>query len=274
MLFGFLRKSDDRRFGALLPAALVLFALSASAEAQLEGVGGRYHPLNQMTPPGIAGYWAAVRDPSLTRYYQPVRVELPHGGTVTFFSGPARRPVKLTAPAMAGVAVGHVYRLRISDLPEHPGIELFPSIEILDRLHPPAGKLYEFPVPIQITAEEIQFALAGNLVTKVMYLEQPQLAIPRRLSNPIGVNMVPAYRNAMAEADRRGRPMVIIRMGGRLPDPLQRDPEFFGTGAKITLPPSQTQQTSPPESSPAKGDGVQNNSSRRQQPFQQRIPRR
>ena len=142
----------------------------------------------------------------ITLKASPVEIELPNGGKVTFYSGPTGQPVTLAAPAMAGVAVGHVYRLRISELPEHPGIELFPSIEILDRLHPPNGKLYEFPIPVQITTEEIQFALAGNLVTKVMYLEQPQLAIPRPRANPIGVDVVPAHRNAFAEADRRGRP--------------------------------------------------------------------
>jgi hypothetical protein len=221
----------------LAAAGLLLLCGSSTAAAQLRGVEGRYHPLNQMSRPGQTGEWAARLDPSRVQFHQPVRIELPSEGEVAVYSGPLRQLVPLTAPAVAGVAVGHVYRLKIGEMPEYPGIDLYPSIEIVDRLHPPAGQLFEFPVPIPITAEEIDLALQGSLVTKVIFLEQPQLAVPRLQDGLVGEDVVPPYRNAFAEADRRGRPMVILRIGGRVPSSQGEDAAFFGSGAKITLPP-------------------------------------
>lgn len=220
-----------------LLAGLLAVLCCSTAGAQYKGVEGRYHALNQQTHPGVPGYWSAILNPGSVNYYQPVQVELPTKGQVAFFSGPARKPVAQPAPAMAGVAVGNIYRLRLSEMPEYPGVELYPSIEIVDRLHPPAGKIFEFPVPIQITADEIDLALAGNLVTKVIYLEQPQLAVPRLQTGLEGPTALAADRNAIAEADRRGRPMVILRIGGRVPSQQPGDRDFFGTGARVTLPP-------------------------------------
>jgi hypothetical protein len=246
VLFNAIHKQKRRRrLEVALLAGLLAVLFNSTASAQFQGVGGRYHPLNQQTAPGTAGLWSAIMNPAAARYHQPVRVELPRGGQVTFFAGPERRAVAQPAPAVAGVAVGHVYRLRISDMPQYPGIDLFPTIEILDRLHPPAGKLFEFPVPVQITPEEIDLALRGNLVTKVIYLEQPQLADPRPQSDLVGANVVSASQNALAEADRRGRPMVILRLGGRVPSRQDNDASFFGSGAKITLPPKSTANPKP-----------------------------
>ena len=76
-----------------------------------------------------------------------------------------------------------LYRFRISDLPELPGAELYPTIELIDRLHPPCGRELEFPVPVAFTQEELQAALAGRLVTKVVYIERPQQATPERGTN-------------------------------------------------------------------------------------------
>ncbi len=252
-----------RRLEVVLLAGLLAVLFSSTASAQLQGVDGRYHPLNQQMPPGIAGYWSAILNPAAARYYQPVRIELPKGGQVTFFAGPERRAVAQPAPAVAGVAVGHVYRLRISDMPGYPGIDLFPSIEILDRLHPPAGKLFDFPVPVQITTAEIDLALRGNLVTKVIYLEQPQLAVPRRQSDLVGVDVVEAHRNALAEADRRGRPMIILRLGGRVPSRQDGDASFFGTGAKITLPPKPAAQKTPAAAAKSRNSSRRTNISNR-----------
>jgi len=223
------------RLSIVLLSVFLLLACATAAEAQSGGFNGLYQPLNQLTPPGTAGYWAGALGRASDRFFQPIHVQLPSTGIVTFYDGTAQRPVSLSTPALAGVAVGRIYRLRISDMPEYPGIELYPSIEILDRLHPPPGKKYDFPVPVQLTAEEIDLALQGRLVTKVMYLEQPQLASPQ----PIEVRTVPSHRNLLADADRLGRPMLIIRVGGRLPDPQGDDPGFFGTGARVSLPANQ-----------------------------------
>jgi len=166
--------------------------------------------------------------------FQPVRVELPDAGNVTFFDTSSNRQLSIPTPAQTVLAVGHTYRLKISHMPEFPGIELFPSLELVDQLHPPAGRQDEFPIPVELTRYEIQLAIQGRFVTKVIYLEQPQLAVPLPEKVLTPLTMAP-NRNLLAEADRRGRPMLIVRLGGRLPSGQGSDEAFYGTGAPIMV---------------------------------------
>jgi hypothetical protein len=216
-------------FGTVCITAL----LAGSASAQVPPRDGVYHPLNQRTPPGVAGNWAGILGHVTPGYLQPVRVELPEAGSVTFFDGSPDRPIELAAPHQARLAVGQVHRLRIGGMPSLPGIELYPTVELCDHLHPPLDQIDEFPVPIQFTAEEIRLALEGRLVTKIIYLEQPQLATPGVLPSPLPVVAVPSSQNLMAQADRLGRPLAIVRLGSRLPGMHGHDAAFFGIGARV-----------------------------------------
>ncbi|MGE5193247.1 MAG: hypothetical protein ACM3U2_12190, partial [Deltaproteobacteria bacterium] len=216
---------------AVLMAAAVGWG-AATASAQSTSTG-RYFPLDQTTRPGVAGQLAGVQC-GFVPAIQPVRVELGgEGGQVAFYSGPDNQATTLEAPAVAGLCVGHVYRLKISDLPEFPGVELYPTVELVDRLHPPRGREVEFAIPIIVTAEEIAAALEGRLVTKVIYLEQPDRVIPVRSTTASRVRRAGPRDNAVALADEAGRPLVILRLGGRLPDAAVPEPGFFGTGAPV-----------------------------------------
>jgi hypothetical protein len=220
---------------SLLGAVLIPLLLAAPAVAQVPHNQSVYHPLNQRTPPGVAASWAGIAGHITPGYLQPVRVELPEAGTVTFFDGSPARPIHLTAPNQVRLSVGQVHRLRIGDMPSLPGIELYPTIEICDHLHPPYGCIDEYPVPIQFTSEEIQLALDGRLVTKVVYLEQPQLALPGELPTPLPVVTVANTENLVAQADRLGRPLAIVRLGSRVPGRHGPDPAFFGAGARVLV---------------------------------------
>jgi hypothetical protein len=213
-------------------ACVMLSAMTGAAEAQ--SADEHYHPLNQRTPPGVAAGWLnALRqyDPS---WLQPMRVEVPGGGVVEVYSASPYPVGGAASPALIAANAGHLYRLRISQMPDYPGVELFPSVELLDRLHPPAGREDEFPIPIIFRAADIQLAATGQMVTRVIYLEQPQLAQdPDPLHREIPQS-VPATVNALQEADRLGRPMAIIRIGGRRPSPSS-PAEFFGTGGAVQV---------------------------------------
>ena len=201
----------------LLGTCYVLFAASI-VEAQPRYTGQPYYqPLNQNTPPGVAGKWAGALGRADMRYFQPVEIKLPQGGLVTLTQPHLRQKYDLPAPAKAGFLVGPLYRFRISNIPGFPGVELYPSIELIDRLHPPAHLKLKYPLPIEITAEDIQSALNGRLVTKIIYLEQPDLAIAKREGKKIHEERVSQAKNLMTEADLRGRPVVILRLGGRIP---------------------------------------------------------
>ena len=200
-----------------------------------------YVPIDQRTPPGLAGQWAAQAGragrPGAV-YFQPVEFLLPSTGRVRVFAGPRRERRDLGDSSRVGLLVGEIYRIEVSELPEFPGVRLYPSVEVIDRLHPPVGRRDQFPVPIELTREEIGLALRGYLVTRVVYLEDPRLTLGSELTRPRLIRTVAPRANVVAEADREGRPMVIVRLGGRLPptaSPAGTPGAFFGTGAAIEM---------------------------------------
>ena len=200
-----------------------------------------YHLLNPQTSPGTVGEWSATADPygaTEAAYFQPFRIVLPEQGRITLCTGSSQDKITVDSPAQVGLLVGRTYWFQISHMPEFPGLELFPSVEVLDRLHPPSGLAEKFPVPIEFTQDEIDLALQGSLVTRVIYLEQPQLAAPMSSSpgQALPARTVPAHVNLLAEADRLGRPMAIVRLGGRIPIAGEDNFSSFGLPAPISNP--------------------------------------
>jgi hypothetical protein len=161
-------------------------------------------------------------------YYQPVKIRGPEGTKIAF-SIDEKFVQRESPPDAVGLLVGSDYRLQITNIPFQPGKEVFPTIKIIDRTHPPQGLELEFPIMIDITQEDIELALAGKFVTRVIYLENPQTALPIRsdLSQQI-TTPVPAGTDPVAIATTLGQPMAIVRIGGRIPNTLgANDPLFF-----------------------------------------------
>ncbi|HET6422557.1 MAG TPA: hypothetical protein VFG20_02665 [Planctomycetaceae bacterium] len=219
---------------ALVWGGLALVGTNVWAQGTNTG-HGRYVPLDQYVPPGVAGQMALQAGKAPPHHFQPVRVKLPSTGTVTFFDGSPQRPVDLAAPAQAGLLVGRMYRLRVTDLPEFPGGEFYPSIELVDRLHPPPGQAERFPVEIELFPEEFAGADNGRMITKVVYLEQPDLVQQQHLHGEKRVVDLAPVQNALAEADVLGRPIAIVRMGGRTPDRHLPDLQFWGPSSPIQI---------------------------------------
>ena len=191
-----------------------------------------HQPLSQHTPPGQAAAWLNYLRQYDATWLQPMQVEVQGGGSLEVYSG-SSQPVGMEAtPAIVAANAGHLYRFRVSKMTNFPEAEIYPSVELLDRLHPPEGREDEFAIPIIFTADDIQTALNGQLVTRVIYLEQPQIAQsldPLRREIP---QSLPGSENALQEADRLGRPMAIVRIGGRRPS-AGSPPSFFGTGGTV-----------------------------------------
>ncbi len=243
-------RSETDRTGRLLSAVLIIGGIlcPAAAFAQLQPRSDAYHqPLSQHSPPGQTAAWMnAIRNYDMN-WLQPLRIEVPGGGQVQVYSGYNHPVGGGYSPMLAAVNVGHVYRLRVSDMPNYPGVEIYPSVELIDHLHPPAGREDEFPIPIILTDSDIKIAESGQLVTRVIYLEQPQIA---QQLNPLRREIpqtVEPKDNALQEADRLGRPMAIIRVGGRRPSP-NSPPSFYGTGGHVDVRPIVIDESMPPAS--------------------------
>lgn len=227
------------RYTVLTALALLLLSCQTPVQAQSKfGKTGKYYPLDHRKPVGEAGRWQVIAQPGIQHYVQPVQIQLPTTGEVSFYNGSPQPAVTLPAPAQAGMQVGYAYRVKIANIPEYPGVEIYPTIELLGRLHPPEELKHKYPVPVEITPEEIEAVMNDQMVTKVIYLEQPQVATPsRQVNGRSHVESLGVEVNLLEAADQRGRPIAILRIGGRIPDPQSSEDEFYSS-SPITLPPS------------------------------------
>jgi hypothetical protein len=178
----------------------------------------RVHYLHQgVMPPGAIGSRQLQRGGPLPGFFQPVEIKAPPGALVSLaVAGQFDQPRKV--PLRVGLLIGQVYRLRVMNVPLKTGLEVFPSIEVIDRLYPPAGGQHRFAIPIELTQQDLELALEGKFVTRVIYLEDPRRALAVR-EDPEAQNWFEAGpgRDPLAVADALGRPVAILRLGGRLP---------------------------------------------------------
>ena len=181
-------------------------------------------------PPGAIGAQQLLRGGPLPGYFQPVEIRAPEGALVSLaidhqFSAPQAAPFKV------GMLIAPVYRLRVTQIPNHTGEEVYPTVEIINRIYPPVGEEFRFPVPIDLTQADLELALAGKFVTRVVYLEDPQQALPAApVENEQRYFEVRPSDDPLDVADLLGRPVAIIRLGGRLPDAAGPDAKFlFGS---------------------------------------------
>lgn len=140
----------------------------------------------------------------------------PQGAQITFYQGqtPAR---ELPAPVAVGMRPGYVYRVRIQGMADFPDVALYPTLEVRGTLElPPKLNAAEYPAPITLTDTDVRQALAGSLVTKVIYLEHPERATPiaTRPGQPLESDL-PTGRDLLDEARTLGRPVAILRLGER-----------------------------------------------------------
>jgi len=248
--------------GRALSAALVWLGLAASLPAQQQPP---VHLLNAgIMPPGAIGSQQLMRGGPLPGYYQPVEIVVPPGAQVSTASvGQFDEPQ--TGPIVLGMLIGGVYRLRVTDIPNQPTLEVYPTVEVIDRLYPPIGMEARFPIIIHLAEEDLQLALAGKFVTRIVYLEDPDAAVPlpaQPLDQPYFE--IARGQDPLEVADRLGRPVAIVRMGGRLPDAEGPDQAFlFGspTFVRFSKPamaavPAQSAPEAVPSARAASGNGV------------------
>ncbi len=170
------------------------------------------------SPPGTVAAGQLQRMPSLQCYSQPLEILVPEGARIAVqvagHFGESQR-----GRMVAGMQVGSVYQLKITEIPFHPGQEVFPTVELINRIYPPPGLELRFPIPVQFTQEELELALSGKFVTRVIYLEDTATALGH--ADTAGEQRyyeVGPSEDPLRAADRLGKPVAIMRMGSRLPD--------------------------------------------------------
>ena len=201
----------------------------ANLSAAQEGFNQRHH--GGMVP-GVIGREQAALQHRLRGYFQAVELIAPQGARITFWED-GESQTSEQSDLTAGMLIGAVYRFKISGIPQHQGFEVFPTVELVNRLYTPDGKESQFPIPVHFTQEDLETALDGGFITRVVYLEDPRNALPlREIPGVQTVYDVSDRQDPLHEADRLGRPMAIVRLGSRVPDiVLQQGEEGFGYGS-------------------------------------------
>ncbi len=205
-------------------ATLMLWGVCAASAQQPNA----HFWTNGDMPPGAIGSLQVQNGVPMSGYFQPVEIKGPKGISISLAEA-GQFDESQEAPRKVGMQLGAVYRFRVTGIPRAEGYELYPTIEVVNRLYPPIGQELRFPVPIELTEEDLRLALAGKYVTRVIYLEDPRNAIP---VSSVGQEQnwfdAAPKQDPLVVADALGRPMAILRMGGRVPTAEESvDPTFL-----------------------------------------------
>jgi hypothetical protein len=139
----------------------------------------------------------------------------------------------VTVPGRYNFVQGALYRLKLTNIPSLPGVELYPTLEVIPANARTEAFLAHSAVPVTFTNEDFEQVQAGNYLVKVIYLPNPQfqeLAV-------VGPDEIVSSRlepgaDPIALARQRGSILLVIRLGNinlELPNSPPMDaPSPFG----------------------------------------------
>jgi hypothetical protein len=122
----------------------------------------------------------------------------------------------LVTPGRQDFMQGSIYRLRLAGIPGREAVELFPTLEVAPVTPRTDAFLAHAPIPVQFTTEDFDQVTSGNFVTKVIYLPDPEFQelTLTGVETLVSTRLDPGV-DPIAEADRRGSILAIVRMGNK-----------------------------------------------------------
>jgi len=150
----------------------------------------------------------------------------------------------LEAPGRYNFMQAAIYRLKLSDIPLRPGVELYPTLEVVPANQRASAFLAHSAVPVTFTEEDFEQVAAGNFVVKVIYLPDPQFQelAAAGTEEIISTRLEPGA-DPILEAQRRGSILLVIRMGN-VDQEAPNTPPLDNPGANF--PPQAMMPTMPP----------------------------
>jgi hypothetical protein len=123
-------------------------------------------------------------------------------------------PQYLEAPARYNFLQASIYRLKLSDIPNRPGLELYPTLEVVPAKAKTCAFLAHSAVPVNFTEEDFEQVAAGNFVVKVIYLPDPQFQdLAATGPDEVVSSRLEPGVDPIAEAMRRGCILLVVRLG-------------------------------------------------------------
>jgi RNA polymerase sigma factor (sigma-70 family) len=118
----------------------------------------------------------------------------------------------LTAPKEHSFVRGQVYRLRLTQVPNHRK-SFYPTLEVAPGNPKTATFLAHASVPLAFTDEDFDQAVAGNLVVKAVYLpDGDNQDLAAGAEEVVSPRLEPGA-DPVAEARRRGTILCVVRLG-------------------------------------------------------------
>jgi len=218
------------RFGMLLLALMVAVAgCHTPVPGGMPPVQGMMQPGPGVDGPGpgvipgaMAGGMMGCVDPGMgmpmAPQYSQVSFRGPEGMFVTWSVSPqgdfGSTPV--VCPSRQNFPQGAIYRLKLTNIPGYDAVELYPTLEIGPAMPRTQAFLAHNSIPIELTASDFEQVLAGNFVTKVIYLPDPEyqeLALAG-VETLVSTRLDPGV-DPIVEADRRGAILGVLRLGNK-----------------------------------------------------------
>ncbi len=140
----------------------------------------------------------------------------------------------LVVPGRQNFVQGGVFRLKLTSIEGREGVELYPTLEVGPVTSRTAAYLAHSAIPIQFTEEDFDQVSAGNFVTKVIYVPDPEfqeLAFAG-IDTLVSTRLDPGV-DPVVEADRRGSILAVIRMGNK---DMEVPGSDMGVGMDATIP--------------------------------------
>lgn len=143
-----------------------------------------------------------------------VRFDTPAGMTISWYGAGGLNENALVTPARYNFPQGGIYRLKLANVKGNPGVDFYPTLEVLPATSKTATYLAHSSIPLSFTEEDFAEVAAGNFLVKVIYLPDPQfqdLAVVGP-AEVISTRLEPGV-NPIDEARRRGEILLIVRLG-------------------------------------------------------------
>ncbi len=122
----------------------------------------------------------------------------------------------LIVPGRTNFSQAGLYRVKLQNIPGHEGMELYPTLEVGPANPRTLAYLAHNAIPLQLTVDDFNQVMAGNFVTKVIYLPDPEfqeLAVAG-VETLVSTRLDPGV-NPIVEADRRGAILAVLRIGNK-----------------------------------------------------------
>jgi len=209
--------------GGLIAPPGAPFAPGMQAPGQIMQTSGMPSLAPRCPPPSGAvaavGALAGGAPPQFPVKRTQVRVVKPSGMKVAWLaSGPDGRPTYsptvLEAPGRYNFLQAAIYRLKLSNIEGRPGLEVYPTLEVVPANPKTDAFLAHSAVPLEFTNEDFDQIAAGNYVVKVIYLPDPQFQeVAATGIEEISSTRLEPGADPIVEALRRGSILLVIRMG-------------------------------------------------------------